>query len=129
MQDPTTPPPPVASFAHPLGPRYGSTLGDMRFMGWVTLVYGVLTCLTIIGAVLGVPVIIAAHRFIEAVNRLEVYGRSAAPEDLKAGFDELGRSFRILKVITIVYIVLTVLYLVFLFLLGGIGLLSELADG
>ena len=114
---------------HPLGPGFGATLADMRFMGWVTLVYGVLTCLTIIGAVFGVPVIIAAHRFIEGVNRFELYRQDGSPAELRTGFHELGRSFRILKVITLIYLVLTVLYLVFLFFLGGLGLLAGLAEG
>ena len=131
MQDQVPPTAPIArnaAAAAPL-PDFGRTLGDMRFMGWVTLIYGVLSCLTIVGAVVGVPVIIAAHRFIEGVNRFENWGGSGNAVDLHQGFGELGRSFRILKVITIVYLVLTVLYLVFLFFLGGLALLQGLAEG
>lgn len=131
MQDQDFTPPPAPTGAipvAPLGPTAATTLGDMRFMGWVTLIYGVLTCLTIVGAVLGVPVIIASHRFIEGVNRLEVFRQSGAEADLAGGFAEMGRSFRILKIVTVIYLVLTALYLVFLFMMGGLGLLAELAD-
>ncbi len=43
-----------AGFSHPMGPGFGKTLSDMRFMGWVGMVYGIVTCLSIIGAVVGV---------------------------------------------------------------------------
>ena len=117
----------VAAFNHPLGPGFGRTLGDMRFIGWAGMIYGIMTCLSIVGAIVGVPMIIAAHRFIEGLNRFENYRRDRVESELKAGFDELGRSFRLLKILMIVQIVLTVAYIAFLFLLGGIGLLNEWA--
>lgn len=118
----------AASFEHPMGPQFRSTLGDMRFMGWVSLIYGILTCVSIVGIPLGIPLIIASHRFIEGVNRFEGYRMERSESELRAGFQQLGSSFRILKILTIIYIVLTVLYLFFMFALGGIGLLSELAN-
>ena len=51
-----------------------------------------------------------------------------AEDELAAGFYELGRSFRILKILTIIYLVLTVGYLVFLFLMGGLGILAGLME-
>jgi hypothetical protein len=118
----------VASAIHPLGLGFERTLGDMRFMGWISMIYGILTCLSIIGAVLGVPLIIASHRFIEGVNRFQLYREKGAQDELAAGFYELGRSFRILKILTIIYLVLTVGYLVFLFLLGGLSILASLME-
>ncbi len=119
---------PHAEAPHPLGPDFGRTLGDMRFMGWVALICGILPCLTIVGAVVGVPMIIAAHRFIEGVNRFDLYRQDGSEGELRTGFYELGRSFRILKILTIIYLVLTVLYVFFLFFLGGLGLLAKLGD-
>jgi len=118
----------VADFMHPMGPTFGNTLRDMRFMGWVGLIYGIMTCLSIVGAAIGVPMIIASHRFIEGVNRFENYRRDQSVEELKAGFGDIGRSFRYLKVLIIIYIVLTVGSLAFMFLLGGLGIMSELAS-
>ena len=115
-------------FQHPMGPRFKSSLGDMRFMGWIGMIYGILTCMTLVGIPLGVPLIIAAHRFIEGVNRFDMYRTEASEAELREGFNHLGGSFRILKILTIIYLVLTVGYLFFLFFLGGIGLLAELAD-
>lgn len=128
MQDATTPTA-VPHYDHPMGLGFGQILGDMRFMGWVGLIYGILTCLSIVGAIIGVPLIIAAHRFLEGINRFDLYRQDPqAQGELRTGFHELGRSFRILKILVIIHILLTVVYLFFLFFLGGLGLLSELAE-
>ena len=113
---------------NPLGLGFDRTLSDMRFMGWISMIYGILTCLSIIGAVLGVPLIIASHRFIEGVNRFQLFRQTGTEGELAAGFYELGRSFRILKILTIIYLVLTVGYLAFLFLMGGLGILAGLME-
>jgi hypothetical protein len=135
---PTPPPPPVPGPPAPgsagpgpsrLGPEFGSILGDMRFVGWTALVYGILTCLSIAGAIVGVPLIIASHRFIEGLNRFENYRLAGDDDELRAGFGELGRSFRLLKILVIIYLVLTVGSLVMLFMLGGLGMLAELTEG
>ena len=128
MQD-ATPPAAVPAHAHPMGPGFGQTLGDMRFMGWVSLIYGILTCLSIVGAILGVPLIIAAHRFLEGINRFELYRQNPrAEEELRTGFHEFGRSFRIMKILVIIHIFMVVGYIFVLFFLGGVGILSELAE-
>ena len=117
-----------ATAIHPMGLGFERTLGDMRFMGWISLIYGILTCLSIVGAVLGVPLIIASHRFIEGVNRFDVFRQTGTQDQLQAGFYELGRSFRVLKILTIIYLVLIILYLAFLFLMGGLGILAGLME-
>lgn len=128
MQDATTPTA-VPAHTHPMGPGFGQTLGDMRFMGWVSLIYGILTCLSIVGAILGVPLIIAAHRFLEGINRLELYRQNPQAEDeLRTGFHEFGRSFRIMKILVVIHIFMMVGYIFLLFFLGGVGILSELMD-
>jgi Family of unknown function (DUF5362) len=113
------------AFAHPMGPRFEGSLKDMRFIGWVSLICGILTCISIVGLPLGIPMIIAANRFIEGVNRFETYRVEGNASELRAGFDDLGRSFRILKILTVIYIVLMGLYFFALFFLGGLGLLVE----
>ena len=115
-----------ATGIHPMGLGFERTLKDMRFMGWISLIYGILICLSIVGAVLGVPLIIASHRFIEGINRFELFRQFGTEDELQAGFYELGRSFRILKILVIIFLVLTVMYFAFLFLLGGLGLLAGL---
>ncbi len=117
-----------ADFSHPMGPGFGKTLSNMRFVGWVGMVYGILTCLSIVGAIVGVPLIIASHRFIEGLNRFENYRHDRSEAELKEGFREMGRSFQILKILTIIYIVLTVGYIATLFLVGGLGILGGILE-
>ena len=117
-----------ATAIHPMGLGFERTLGDMRFIGWISLIYGILTCLSIVGVVLGVPLIIASHRFIEGVNRFDLFRQTGTQDELQAGFYELGRSFRILKILTIIYLGLIILYLAFLFLMGGLGILAGLME-
>ena len=38
----------AATAIHPLGLGFDRTLGDMRFMGWISLIYGILICLSIV---------------------------------------------------------------------------------
>ena len=57
---------------HSMGLGFEGTLKDMRFIGWVSMIYGILTCLSIAGAIVGVPLIIASHRFIEGINRFDL---------------------------------------------------------
>lgn len=113
---------------HPMGLGFEKTLNDMRFMGWVSMIYGILTCLSIVGAIVGIPLIIASHRFIEGVNRFEMFRRSNTQEELVAGFYELGRSFRVLKIVTIIFIVLMIAQFALFFIMGGIGILAGLSE-
>ena len=116
------------SGVHPMGLGFEGTLKDMRFIGWVSLIYGILTCLSIAGAVVGVPLIIASHRFIEGINRFDLFRQTGTKDELQAGFYELGRSFRILKILTIIYLVLILLCFAFMFLMGGLSLLASLMN-
>ena len=77
---------------------------------------------------MGIPIIIAANRFLEAVKILEEYRRTGCQEDLATGFHELGRSFRLLKIVVLITIAMTILTFVVMFLFGGIALLAGLAE-
>jgi hypothetical protein len=81
-----------------------------------------------VGAVVGVPLIIASHRFIEGINRFDLFRQTGTEDELQAGFYELGRSFRILKILTIIYLVLILLWFAFMFLMGGLSLMAGLMD-
>lgn len=112
-----------------MGVTFGKTLENMRFIGVAGLVYGILTCLSLVGAIIGVPIIIAANRFLESVKMLEQYRASNRLEDMEAAFHEMGRSFRLLKIVVMISIGMTVLYMAFAFLFGGLTILSSLANG
>ncbi len=111
-----------------MGLGFGKTLSDMRFMGLAGMIYGVLTCLSIVGALVGVPMVIASNRFLESIKLLEEYRVGGRQGDLATAFHEMGRSFRLMKIIVIISLVLMVMQFVFMFLFGGLALLSGLAS-
>ena len=112
-----------------LGPTFGQTLGNMRFVGLATMIYGIVSCLSIAGAVIGIPIIISANRLLGAVKILEEYRLTGVESHLASGFHEMGRAFGIMKVLVIISLVLTVGYFLFLFAFGGMALLAGLAQG
>lgn len=83
---------------------------DMNFIGILTIIGGAITCLTIIGAIIGVPVIISGLRLREAATAFMAYQSSSDSNTLRDGFERQGRYFFIQKVIAIVGIVLGVVY-------------------
>jgi hypothetical protein len=70
--------------------------GDMRFVGIFNIVYGAILCLSIIGAIVGVPLIIGGIRLREAADSFEVYLRSSDFAALEKGLERQGRFFFIL---------------------------------
>jgi Family of unknown function (DUF5362) len=85
---------------------------DRNFMGIITIISGALACLTIIGAILGVPVIISGLRLREAATAFKAFQSSNDSSTLVQGFERQGRYFFIQKVLTIIGIVIAVLYLI-----------------
>jgi hypothetical protein len=97
---------------------------DMHFVGLFTIIYGVLSCLTIIGALFGIPIIIAGLRIREAADQFSIYRMSNNNQALKAGFELQNKYFRIFKILIIVGIVLTVLYILLIILFFFYGFSS-----
>jgi hypothetical protein len=99
--------------------------GDMRFVGLFNIIYGGLVCLSIIGAIIGVPLIIGGIRLREAADSFEVYLRSSDFAALEKGLERQSRFFFIQKIFLIVGLVLTGLYI--LFMIFFFGTLSNLS--
>lgn len=100
--------------------------GDMRFVGIFNIIYGAILCLSIIGAIAGVPLIIGGIRLREAADSFEVYLRSSDFSALEKGLERQGRFFFIQKVFLIVALVITGLYI--LFMVFFFGTLSNLSS-
>lgn len=75
---------------------------DMKFVGMAQIVYGVLCCIGIIYAIIGIPLIYMGIRAREASQRFDAYAVSKNDTDLHNGFERLGRMFRIIKIMMIV---------------------------
>ena len=101
---------------------------NMNFVGIFVIVYGALTCLSIIGAIIGVPLIMSGLRLREAANYFSSFKNSYNFEVLRLGFEYQNKFFNIIKILIIVGIVLTVLYIIF-FLIFFASFFSAFSGG
>ncbi|RPI73670.1 MAG: hypothetical protein EHM47_05625 [Ignavibacteriales bacterium] len=88
--------------------------GDMRFVGIFYIIIGALYCLTIIGAVIGIPFIICGLRLRESAEAYSGYVGSSDTNMLERAFERQGSFFFIQKVLMIIGLVLMVLYVIFI---------------
>lgn len=93
---------------------------DMKFVGLFTIIYGALSCLSIIGALIGVPMIIAGLRLRESADAFVEYLVAKEEGKLLQGFDLQSKYFFIQKIIIIVTLVLIALYIVVMVLFFGV---------
>jgi len=85
---------------------------DMKFVGLFTIIYGALSCISIIGAIIGVPLIIAGLRLRESADAFVAYLSAKEENTLIKGFDLQGKFFFIHKVIIIITLILFALYII-----------------
>lgn len=94
--------------------------GDMKFIGIITIIYGAISCLSIIGAIVGIPIIICGIRLREAADAFAAYRDTKDFDSLQEGFERQSRFFFIQKVLIIISLVFIGLYLIILlFVLGS----------
>ena len=86
---------------------------DMKFVGMYNIIVGALACLSIIGAIVGIPIIIAGIRLRESADSFEEYMSSSNSASLQRGFERQQRFFFIQKVFIIIGIVFFCLYILF----------------
>jgi len=84
----------------------------MSFIGLLAMIGGVLYCITIIGAIIGVPYYIMGKRLRESAEAFEGYNTSGSASDLETAIDKQTRSFFIMYVLSIIGLVLLAIYLV-----------------
>ncbi len=92
----------------------------MNFIGLLQIIGGALYCLTIIGAIIGVPVIYMGIRLREAADGFKKYLGSQSGQDLAIAIDKQTRSFFIQFVLTIIGLAFFGIYLIVI-----IGLLAS----
>jgi len=93
--------------------------GDMRFVGVFYIIIGALYCLTIIGALIGIPFIISGLRLRESADAYSGYSTSNDSNMLERAFERQASFFFIQKVLMIIGLVLIVLYIIFLVVFGA----------
>jgi hypothetical protein len=93
---------------------------DMKFVGIFTVIYGAITCIGIITAAIGIPIIISGIRLQESADYLLSYAGNSSASMLESALERQSRYFFIIKVLIIVSLVLILLYLIFIVLIIGI---------
>ena len=85
---------------------------DMRFVGLFFIIVGVLYSLTVIGAVLGIPLIISGLRLRESSDSFSSYMLSGDNNMLERALERQSRFFFIQKIFIIITLVFMVLYII-----------------
>ena len=94
-------------------------IGDMRFVGLISVIYGALTSLTIIGALFGIPMIFAGMRLREAADQFNAFSGNSDPILLQNAFERQSRFFNVIKVLIIISLIFFVAYILVIVLFGG----------
>jgi len=92
----------------------------MNFIGLLAMIFGVIYCLTIIGAIFGVPYYIMGKRLRESAEAFTGYNSSSSNRDLETAIERQTKAFFIMYVLSIVGLVIAAIYIVVL-----IGILAS----
>ena len=85
---------------------------DMRFVGIFFIIVGVLYSITIIGAILGIPLIISGLRLRESSDSFSSFLLSNDNNMLERALERQSRFFFIQKIFIIITLVVMVLYII-----------------
>ena len=83
---------------------------DMRFVGLFTILYGILNCITIIGAIIGIPLIFMGIRLRESADHYDYFNSTGDMQALQNAIDKQYKYFNIQKILIIVSLIFLVLY-------------------
>jgi len=98
---------------------------NMKFVGLFTIIYGAISCISIIGAIVGVPTIIMGLRIREAADAFNQYNEGRDTRSLENAVRLQTTYFLIQKIFIIIGLVLFALYIVGYVLLIAIVFSSE----
>ncbi len=93
--------------------------GDMNFVGLFNIIMGALYCLTIVGALFGVPLIFMGLRLREASESLTMYLMNNDFALLERALEKQERYFFIQKVLMIIALVLIIFYIIIIIVFGA----------
>lgn len=96
----------------------------MKFVGLFAVIYGAIATITIIGAIFGIPYLIAGLRLRESAASYKDYAMMNDPRLLITAFEKQSSFFFIMKVLIIIGLVIMAIYMLFLlmFVLGFMGM-------
>jgi len=106
------PAPTTASSPAPMSTNLPNLARYMKFVGLLEMIGGVIYCLTIIGAIIGVPVYIMGKRLRESADAFTNYNASSSGKDLELAIEKQTGAFFIQYILAIVGLVLMAIYIV-----------------
>jgi hypothetical protein len=89
-----------------------SLSGWMKFIGIFTIVIGSITCIGVISAAIGIPLIFAGIALIKGSKSIKNYKQYSSPYTLHEVFTSLNKYFKIQGILAIMGIVLFAIYIV-----------------
>lgn len=105
------PAPEPAQASTPLSASIPDLTKYMQLIGLLQMIGGVIYCLTIIGAIIGVPLYIMGKRLRESADAFTNYNSSNSGRDLEMAIERQTRSFFIQYVLAIIGLVFMALYI------------------
>ncbi|MDP4179814.1 MAG: DUF5362 family protein [Bacillota bacterium] len=85
-----------------------------KFVGIVTIILGAISCLGIISAAVGIPMIFSGLRLLKAYDDMKRFSESNSYYNLSNAIENLNGFFRNIGILFIVYLAFLVLYIGFL---------------
>lgn len=106
---------------------FSQMIKDIKFVGMFVIIMGAINCLSIIGAIIGIPYIIIGMRMRESADQFEIFKMNNDARAMRAGFDLQAKYFKIIKILIIIMIVFMVLGIILFFalLIPMISAISE----
>lgn len=96
---------------------FSQMIKDIKFVGMFVIIMGAINCLSIIGAIIGIPYIIIGMRMRESADQFEIFKMNNDARAMRAGFDLQAKYFKIIKILIIIMIVFMVLGIILFFAL------------
>jgi hypothetical protein len=112
-------------------PLFNSALSkmcsDMRFVGMFYIIMGALYCLTIVGAIIGVPFIFCGIRLRESSDSFTNYMGTSQLGFIESALERQAKFFNIQKILMIIALVLIVIYVILI--IAFIGYFATMFGG
>jgi len=100
---------PQASSGALLPPKMTS---DMKFVGMFQIVYGAFACLSIVGALVGIPMIMSGLRLRDSADAFASYQTTPDPNWLARALQNQGGYFNLQKIVAIITLIMFVVGMV-----------------
>lgn len=101
---------------------------DMRLISVLAIIYGAINCISIIGAIIGIPMIFAGIRLKESADLFMDYSQFNNVETLNLALSNQARFFRIIKILAIISLILlalSILFTIIVIIVGGAAIFNS----